>query len=97
MRQIRGHLQLAMLFAVGLLAGVWTVVEPWVAGYPAASGGGWSASAWANVWIGAGLAGVSGVGLVVVMALAARAAVRISSVSIGDEAEAISPGSGEEA
>jgi hypothetical protein len=71
----RGHVQLALVFLIGLAAGIWTFVAPWVVGYPGHDGG-WSSSTWAAVWVGAVVAAASGLGLVVALAMASREALR---------------------
>jgi hypothetical protein len=65
-----------VLFAAGLLAGVWTFVSPWVVGFPAVRPGQWSSSMWSTVWVAAIVIGVSSVGLVTALALAISAVQR---------------------
>ncbi|MDQ6771782.1 MAG: hypothetical protein M3024_02145 [Candidatus Dormibacteraeota bacterium] len=76
MSGIRGAIQLGVLALVGLGAGVWTVVAPWVVGYPLTANNGWTPSAWSNVWVGGIVAAVSALGLVTSAALAISAALR---------------------
>ena len=73
---VRAFLQLALLFAVGLLAGVWTFVAPWIVGFPSIRPGQWASSTWSAVWVGAIVIGVSSAGLVIALALAISAAPR---------------------
>jgi hypothetical protein len=87
MRQVRGHLQLAVLFFIALLAGAWTFVEPWVIGYPGAAGGGWSGSTWSNIWIGAAVMAASGLGLLVTMALAVATTAGMGGASADETGE----------
>src|SRR5207249_11079532 len=47
------RLALAPFFMVGLLAGVWLVVAPWIVGFPPGAQGGWGASRWSYVLAGA--------------------------------------------
>ena len=73
---VRAFLQLALLFAAGLLAGVWTFVAPWMVGFPSVRPGQWTSSTWSAVWVGAIVIGVSSAGLVIALALAISAAPR---------------------
>ncbi len=57
---------LLLLFVAGLGAGVWIFASPWALGYPTPAG--WTASVWTSVWVGGGLAAISGVGLVTLLA-----------------------------
>jgi len=68
------RLALAPFFLVGLLAGVWLVVSPWVVGFSPGAHGGWSASRWSEVLAGAIVVGVSAVALVTTVGLALAAA-----------------------
>jgi len=67
------RLALVPFFMVGLLAGVWLVVSPWVVGFPPGAHGGWSASRWSEVLAGAIVVGVSAVALVTTVGLALAA------------------------
>ena len=67
------RLALVPFFMVGLLAGVWLVVSPWVVGFPPGAHGGWSASRWSEVLAGAIVVGVSAVVLVTTVGLALAA------------------------
>jgi hypothetical protein len=60
-------LRLSVLFVVGLAAGVWIAVAPWVLGYPQPARGGWSASQLSSVVAGALVIAVSGTSLVAVV------------------------------
>lgn len=75
MSDVRADMRMALLFVIGLAAGLWTVAAPWVIPYPTASGG-WTSSTWAAVWVGAVVAAASALGLVVALALAARDGLR---------------------
>lgn len=75
MSDLRASVGMALLFVVGLGAGIWTVLAPWVIPYPA-SNGAWTASTWAATWVGAVVAAASSVGLVATVALAASAALK---------------------
>ena len=59
-------LPLAGVFVLGLGAGVWSIISPWVVAYPFA--GGWSSSVWSSVWVGAVVAAASAISLVAVLA-----------------------------
>lgn len=72
MSDVRGSLQLAVLFVIGLGAGIWTVIAPWVIPYPLHDGA-WTSSTWAATWVGAVVATASAIGLVAALALAASA------------------------
>ena len=72
----RAAFQLVALFSIGLVAGLWTFVAPWVVGYPSSRPGNWSSSTWSTVWVAAIVVGVSAVGIVVALALALSAALR---------------------
>jgi hypothetical protein len=73
---VRASVQLAVLFAAGLLAGIWTFVAPWVVGFPSGRPGQWTSSTWSTVWVAAIVIGVSAVGLVTALALAISGAPR---------------------
>jgi hypothetical protein len=72
----RSAAQLAVLFALGVVAGVWTVLAPWVVGFPSGRSGSWSSSTWSAVWVGGIVVSVSAVGLVTALGLALSAALR---------------------
>jgi hypothetical protein len=74
---IRGHVQLAVLFVVGLAAGIWAFVAPWVIPYPT-SNGSWTSSIWAATWVGAAVTIASALGLVAVAGAAAHEAVTVT-------------------
>lgn len=78
MTGMRANLQLGFLFIVGLAAGIWTFIAPWVVPYPT-SNGGWTSSTWAATWVGAIVSVASGLGLVIALALAARDAARANA------------------
>ena len=65
--ELRRTLPLVMLFAIGVAAGVWIFVSPWVLGYPEPARG-WTSSTWTSVWVGGALAGLSSAGLVTLLA-----------------------------
>lgn len=71
----RANVQLAFLFLVGLGAGIWTVIAPWVQSYPTPSGA-WTSSIWSATWVGGIVAVASGLGLVIVLGLAAADALK---------------------
>jgi hypothetical protein len=73
---VRTSIQLAAIFLVGLAAGTWVFIAPWVVGFPAGRAGTWTSSTWSDVWIGAVVVGTSAFGLVVALALALAAALR---------------------
>lgn len=61
-------LPLVGVFVLGLAAGVWSIISPWVVGYPFA--GSWGSSVWSSVWVGAVVAVASAISLVAVTARA---------------------------
>jgi hypothetical protein len=73
---VRAFVQLALLFAAGLMAGIWTFVAPWIVGFPSVRPGQWTSSTWSAVWVGSIVIGVSAAGLVIALALAISAAAR---------------------
>ena len=75
MTSLRSNLQLAVLFFVGLAAGIWTVAAPWIISYPTPNGA-WTSSVWAATWVGSIVAVASGLGLVVALAVAVSDASR---------------------
>jgi hypothetical protein len=64
----------AILFALGMAAGVWIFVAPWTVGYPMPHG--WTSSVLVSVWLGAGLTVASSISLVVVVAHAVSVTLR---------------------
>jgi hypothetical protein len=78
---VRAAFQLAVLFAAGLLAGVWTFVAPWIVGFPSVRPGQWSSSTWSTVWVAGIVIGASSIGLVMALALAIHAAPRPRQVT----------------
>ena len=72
----RGAVQLAVLFSLGLVAGIWTCIAPWVVGFPSSRPGVWTRSTWATVWVGAVVVLASALGLVIALGLAVSAALR---------------------
>jgi len=65
-KELRRGVPLLLLFVVGLGAGIWVFVSPWVLGYPSSSG--WSASVWTSVWAGAVLTVASALSIVALLA-----------------------------
>lgn len=63
--ELTRSLPFVFLFVVGLAAGIWTFLSPWVLTYPMATG--WTASVWTSIWIGGIVSTVSAVSLVVVL------------------------------
>jgi len=61
-------LALVFIFALGLAAGIWAFISPWVLTYP--MGKGWSSSVWSSVWVGAVVAGLSAASAIVILARA---------------------------
>jgi len=59
---------IAGLFLIGLLVGVWTVIAPWVVGFPGVGSGSWSSLTWASVGAGALVVTAGAAGLVVMAA-----------------------------
>lgn len=67
-------LALGIVFLAGLASGIWVFVSPWAVGYPTPPGGGWTASLWSSVAIGALVTAASGVSLIAVLAHGLRRA-----------------------
>lgn len=64
--ELRRSVPLLLLFVLGLVAGVWVFISPWVVGFPMPSG--WTTSVWTSVWAGAVVTSVSAVSLVALLA-----------------------------
>jgi hypothetical protein len=64
---LRRAVPLLVLFVLGLGAGIWVFVAPWVLGYPLDHGT-WTGSIWTGVWAGGILAVASAACLVAVLA-----------------------------
>ena len=69
-------LALVSLFLIGLCAGAWLVVAPWVVGFPSGGHGGWGAATWSSVCAGLIIVGGSGAALVTTVGLALAEAFR---------------------
>lgn len=80
-RELRRSLPLAVLFVIGLAAGVWTFIAPWTVGYPI--GRTWTAPVWTSVWAGGIVAATSAIALVVVLARAVHATLAQSTRTPG--------------
>ena len=65
-RELRRSVPLLLLFVLGLAAGVWVFVSPWVLGYPRPAG--WTTAVWTSVWAGAVVTVVSAISLVALLA-----------------------------
>ena len=65
-------LRMSVVFVVGIAAGVWTFIEPWVIRYPIGARHQWTPSMWSNVWVGAIVTGASVVALVLAVAAGLR-------------------------
>lgn len=63
--ELTRSLPFAVLFLVGLAAGIWIFLSPWALTYPMANG--WTASVWTSIWVGGILSAASAVSLVVVL------------------------------
>jgi hypothetical protein len=72
--ELRRGVPLLVLFAIGLAAGVWILVSPWVLGYP--FGGGWTAPVRNALAVGSVLVVASAASLVVVLARAVHVTLR---------------------
>ena len=66
MTELRRGLPLLILFALGLVVGIWVFVAPWALGYPMPSG--WTSSVWTSIWVGAALSGASAASIVALLA-----------------------------
>ena len=84
---VRASFQLAGLLVVGVLAGAWVFIAPWVLGFPAGRSGTWTSSMWTNVWVGAIVVGSSAVGLLGALGLGLAAALRSSRTRQRAEAQ----------
>lgn len=73
--ELRRSMPLLFLFAIGLGAGVWIFVSPWVLGYPL-PGTSWTGAVWTSVWVGGILTAVSAASLVTLLARALHLAQR---------------------
>jgi len=78
-------LTLVLIFALGLGAGIWACVSPWVLAFP--TGSGWSSSVWSSVWVGAVVAGLSAASAVVVLARALHVSLNSSQAPIRNQGE----------
>jgi hypothetical protein len=72
---MNGFVRLSVLFVLGSILGIWTIIEPWVIHYPFGAQHEWSPSTWSNVWVGAIVTATSLVALVLVVAVGLRTAV----------------------
>jgi hypothetical protein len=72
----RAAFQLAVLFFLGLVAGIWTFIAPWVVGFPFRQGGTWTSSTWAEAWVAAIVVAASTLGLLTALGLALSSALR---------------------
>jgi hypothetical protein len=72
--EVRRSVPLLVLFVLGLAAGVWVFISPWVVGFPMPSG--WTRSVWTSVWAGAVLTVASAGCLVALLARALYVAQR---------------------
>jgi hypothetical protein len=72
--ELRRAVSLLVLFVLGLAAGAWVFASSWALGYAAA--GGWTASMWSTVAVGAVLVVASATSLVVVLARAVHLSLR---------------------
>lgn len=75
-------LALVFIFALGLGAGIWALISPWVLTYPMSHG--WSSSVWSSVWVGAVVAGLSAASAVVILARALHVTLNGSQPAIRD-------------
>lgn len=64
--ELRRSVPLLVLFVVGVAAGIWVFVSPWVLGYPSPSG--WGAAVWTSVGAGGVVTAVSAISLVALLA-----------------------------
>lgn len=81
--ELRRVLPLLLIFTLGLGAGIWAFISPWVLTYPVANG--WSTSVLSNVWVGAIVAGLSAACAVVVLARALHLALNQSQPAIRNQ------------
>lgn len=82
----RRYLAMLAPFVLGLMAGVWTVIAPFVLNWPTRAGGSWTDPIRDTVIAGAVVAGASTVGIVLVAGFAARAAAQAAKVGSGQTA-----------
>jgi hypothetical protein len=76
-----GFVRLGVLFVLGAALGIWTFIEPWMIHYPLGARNQWTPSIWSNVWVGAIVTAASLAGLVLVVAVGLRSAVRSQATS----------------
>lgn len=76
MRSPSAGVRQSVIFFLGLLAGVWIVIAPWVLGYPQDAGGRWTVPELTSVVVGGIVAAVSAVCLVVGLTQSAHLVVR---------------------
>lgn len=80
----RRYLAMLALFILGLMAGIWTVIAPFVLNWPSAADGSWTDPIRDTVITGAVLAGSSAVAIVLTAGFAARAAAR-AGVAVAED------------
>jgi hypothetical protein len=86
MRGPRTTVALLAVFALGLVAGIWQFVSPWVITFPGGTNGPWGTPMWSSIWTAALIVGVSALAIVVVSAASLHATVRQARERLAAEA-----------
>lgn len=73
MTTARRTVAFAVLFAAGVLAGVWTLASPWVAGFATGAGGAWTDATRSTLWVAGLTIALSAAALLVLPAQALHA------------------------
>jgi hypothetical protein len=85
MRGPRTTVALLVVFALGLIAGIWQFVSPWVITFPGGTSGPWGAPMWSSIWTAGLIVGVSALAIVVVSAASLHATVRRATERLAAE------------
>lgn len=76
MSEPRRYLAMLALFVLGLMAGIWTVIAPFVLNWPTGAAGSWTDPVRDTVITGVVITGASAVAIVLTAGFAARSAVQ---------------------
>lgn len=87
MRGPRTTVALLVVFALGLIAGIWQFVSPWVITFPSGTNGPWGAPMWSSIWTAGLIVGVSALAIVVVSAASLHVTVRRATERLAAERE----------
>ena len=86
MRGPRTTVAMLVVLALGLVAGIWQFISPWVISFPGGTSGPWGPAMWSSIWTAALVVGVSGLAIVVVSAASLHATVRRATEKLAAEA-----------